>query len=51
MVGAQPGIKILEETGMKIPCDAALIGNAAMAAPDRIEFLRSLNKTANESST
>ena len=36
---------------LKIPCDAALIGNAAMAAPDRIEFLRSLSKTANESLT
>ena len=32
---------------LKIPCDAALIGNAAMAAPDRIEFLRSLIKTEN----
>ena len=32
---------------LKIPCDAALIGNAAMAAPDRIEFLRSLVKTEN----
>ena len=32
---------------LKIPFDAALIGNAAMAAPDRIEFLRSLVKTEN----
>ncbi|MBC8258136.1 MAG: indole-3-glycerol phosphate synthase [SAR324 cluster bacterium] len=29
-----------------IPCDAALIGNAAMTAEDRIQFLQSLNKTA-----
>ena len=36
---------------LKIPCDAALIGNAAMSAPDRIEFLRSLSKTTNESLT
>ena len=32
---------------LKIPCDAALIGNAAMAATDRIEFLQSLGKTKN----
>ena len=32
---------------LKIPCDAALIGNAAMVAPDRVKFLRSLSKTAN----
>ena len=31
---------------LKIPCDAALIGNAAMVATDRVEFLRSLSKTA-----
>ena len=30
---------------LKIPCDAALIGNAAMVASDRVEFLRSLCKT------
>jgi len=36
---------------LKIPCDAALIGNAAMVAPDRIEFLRSLSKTTNRSLT
>lgn len=28
------------------PCDAILVGNAAMTAPDRIGFLRSLNTTA-----
>ena len=33
---------------LKIPCDAALIGNAAMAAPDRAEFISSLSKTAKE---
>ncbi len=27
---------------MSIPCDAGLIGNAAMTAPDRIKFLKSL---------
>ena len=32
---------------LKIPCDAALIGNAVMAASDRIEFLQSLGKTIN----
>jgi len=31
---------------LKIPCDAALIGNAAMVAPDRVAFIRSLSKTA-----
>jgi indole-3-glycerol phosphate synthase len=31
---------------LKIPCDAALIGNAAMVAPDRAAFIRSLSKTA-----
>ena len=31
----------------KIPCDAALIGNAAMKANDRIAFLNSLRKTKN----
>ena len=30
---------------LKIPCDAALIGNAAMVAPDRVAFIRSLSKT------
>jgi len=30
---------------LKIPCDAALIGNAAMIAKDRVSFLRSLRKT------
>ena len=34
---------------LKIPCDAALIGNAAMVAPDRAAFIRSLSKTAKES--
>jgi len=29
---------------MKIPCDAALIGNAAMIANDRISFLHSLSR-------
>jgi indole-3-glycerol phosphate synthase len=33
---------------LKIPCDAALIGNAAMVAPDRAGFIRSLSKTAKE---
>jgi indole-3-glycerol phosphate synthase len=33
---------------LKIPCDAALIGNAAMVAPDRASFIRSLSKTAKE---
>ncbi|MED5516905.1 MAG: indole-3-glycerol phosphate synthase [SAR324 cluster bacterium] len=31
---------------LKIPCDAALIGNAAMVAPDRSAFIRSLSITA-----
>ena len=31
---------------LKIPCDAALIGNAAMSAPDRIKFLQSLAEAA-----
>ncbi len=34
---------------LKIPCDAVLIGNAAMVAPDRAAFIRSLSKTAKES--
>ncbi len=34
---------------LKIPCDAALIGNAAMVAPDRAAFIRSLSKTTKES--
>ena len=33
---------------LKIPCDAALIGNAAMVAPDRSAFKRSLSITAKE---
>ena len=33
---------------LKIPCDAALIGNAAMVAPDRTAFIRSLSITAKE---
>ena len=33
---------------LKIPCDAALIGNAAMVAPDRSAFIRSLSITAKE---
>ncbi len=33
---------------LKIPCDAALIGNSAMVAPDRSTFIRSLSKTAKE---
>ena len=33
---------------LKIPCDAALIGNAAMLAVDRVSFIRSLSKTAKE---
>ena len=36
---------------MKIPCDGALVGNAAMTTLNRIEFLRSLSKTAKESLT
>jgi len=32
---------------LKIPCDAALVGNAAMTAHDRIGFLRSLTETVN----
>jgi len=31
----------------KIPCDAVLIGNAAMKAKDRVAFLHSLSKTKN----
>lgn len=31
---------------LKIPCDAALVGNAAMTAQDRVGFLRSLTKAA-----
>ena len=34
---------------LKIPCDAALIGNAAMVAPDRAAFISSLSKTSKES--
>jgi len=33
---------------LKIPCDTALIGNAAMVAPDRSAFIRSLSITAKE---
>ena len=33
---------------LKIPCDAALIGNSAMVAPGRSTFIRSLSKTAKE---
>ena len=33
---------------LKIPCDAALIGNAAMVAPDSSAFIRSLSKTEKE---
>ena len=33
---------------LKIPCDAALIGNSAMVAPDRSAFIRSLSITAKE---
>ena len=33
---------------LKIPCDAALIGNAAMTAQNRIEFLRSLTEVVNQ---
>ena len=33
---------------LKIPCDAALIGNAAMVAPDSSAFIRSLSITAKE---
>jgi len=32
---------------LKIPCDAALIGNAAMTAHDRVRFLRSLTEVVN----
>ena len=32
---------------LKIPCDAALVGNAAMTAHDRVEFLRSLTEAVN----
>ena len=32
----------------EIPCDACLIGNAAMPAPDRIAFLRSLIEEPNQ---
>jgi len=35
------------KTILKIPCDAALVGNAAMTAHDRVGFLRSLTKAAN----
>ena len=33
---------------LNIPCDAALIGNAAMKAHNRIEFLRSLTEVVNQ---
>ena len=32
---------------LKIPCDAALVGNAVMTAHDRVGFLRSLTEVAN----
>ena len=32
---------------LKIPCDATLVGNAAMAAHDRVGFLRSLTEAVN----
>jgi len=32
---------------LKIPCDAALVGNAAMTAHDRVGFLRSLTEVVN----
>ena len=32
---------------LKIPCDAALVGNAAMTAHDRVGFLRSLTEAVN----
>jgi len=32
---------------LKIPCDAALVGNSAMIARDRISFLHTLSKTKN----
>jgi len=32
---------------LKIPCDAALVGNAAMTAQDRVGFLRSLTEAEN----
>ena len=32
---------------LKIPCDAALVGNAAMKAQDRVGFLRSLTEAVN----
>ena len=34
---------------LKIPCDAALIGNSVMKAEDRVGFLRSLTGTVNKS--
>ena len=33
---------------LKIPCDAVLIGNAAMTAHDRVGFLRSLTESINQ---
>ena len=33
---------------LKIPCDAALVGNAAMTAPDRIGYLKSLTEAVNQ---
>ena len=32
---------------LKIPCDAALVGNAAMKVQDRVGFLRSLTEAVN----
>ena len=32
---------------LKIPCDAALVGNAAMTAQDRVGFLKSLTEVVN----
>ena len=32
---------------LKIPCDAVLVGNAAMAVKDRVGFLRSLTEVIN----
>ena len=33
---------------LKIPCDAALVGNAAMTARDRIGYLKSLTEAVNQ---
>ena len=43
-VNSPEDIQSLQE----IPCDAALIGNAAMVAKDRAAFIRSLSKTGKE---